>query len=161
VEDPAEIRRRIERLVKRVRRRDDYGKLLARGDVVRSIDDVDDAETWRAEIKRQARADRIKVRTGQSGKMVWAVTHGPIPEAQQAENSRYFRLLDLIKNRADRRGHKLKVALRDGDEVIVECERCEAIGYGDATGETLVGGPVFDDDCPDPRPPDALGVGWL
>lgn len=161
MKDPVEIQRRIERLVKRVRRRDDYGKLLARGDVVRSVDDIDDPETWRAEIKRQARADRIKVRTGQSEKMVWAVTHGPIPEAQQVENNRYFRLLELIKSRADLRGHKLKVALRDGEEVIVECERCEAIGYGDAAGETLVGGSVFDDDCPDPRPPDALSVGWL
>jgi hypothetical protein len=54
VKDPVEIQRRIERLVKRVRRRDDDGKLLARGDVVRSVDDIDDPETWRAEIKRQA-----------------------------------------------------------------------------------------------------------
>jgi hypothetical protein len=60
--------------------------------------------------------------------MVWAVTHGPIPEAQHVETARYFRLLELIKSRADLRGHKLKVALRDGEEVIVECERCEAIG---------------------------------
>lgn len=161
MEDPVEIQRRIERLVKRVRRRDDYGKLLARGDVVRSVNDVDDPDAWRVEIKRQARADRIKVRTGQSGKMVWAVTHGPIPDVQQAENSRYFRLLELIKTRADLRGHTLKIALRDGEEVIVECERCESIGYGDAAGEMLLGGPIFDDDCPDPRPPDVPSVGWL
>jgi len=70
--------------------------------------------------------------------------------------------LDVFKSRADLKGHELKVLLRDGEEVIVQCKRCESLGYGDAAGgEMLVGGPVFDDDCPDPRPPDALTVGWL
>jgi len=32
--------------------------------VVYAVDEVDDVEAWRAEIRRQARADRIKVRTG-------------------------------------------------------------------------------------------------
>jgi hypothetical protein len=29
-----------------------------------AVDEVDDVEAWRAEIRRQARADRIKVRSG-------------------------------------------------------------------------------------------------
>jgi hypothetical protein len=33
-------------------------------DIRRRIDVVDDIEAWRAEIRRRARADRIKVRTG-------------------------------------------------------------------------------------------------
>jgi len=32
--------------------------------VVYAVEEVDDVEAWRAEIRRQARADRIKVRTG-------------------------------------------------------------------------------------------------
>jgi hypothetical protein len=56
--------RRIDRVVARVDRRDDYGQLLASRAVVYAVDEVDDVEAWRAEIRRQARADRIKVRTG-------------------------------------------------------------------------------------------------
>ena len=38
--------------------------VLASGAVVYAVEEVDDVEAWRAEIRRQARADRIKVRTG-------------------------------------------------------------------------------------------------
>ena len=62
--DPVDIRRRIDRLVARVDRRDDYGQLLASGQVIQRFEDVEDVEAWRAEIRRQARADKIKVRTG-------------------------------------------------------------------------------------------------
>ena len=62
--DPVGIRRRIDRVVARVDHRDGYGQLLASGAVVYAIEEVDDVEAWRAEISRQARADRIKVRTG-------------------------------------------------------------------------------------------------
>jgi hypothetical protein len=71
--DPVDIRRRIDRLVSRVDRRDDYGQLLARGRVIYRLQDVDDIEAWRAEIKRQARADKVKVRTGFNGGIVWAL----------------------------------------------------------------------------------------
>jgi hypothetical protein len=49
--------RRIDRVVARVDRRDDYGQLLASGAVVYAVDEMDDVEAWRAEIRRQARAD--------------------------------------------------------------------------------------------------------
>src|SRR4051795_5893899 len=71
--DPVDIRRRIERLVARVDRRDDYGQLLARGQVIHNVEDVRDVEAWRAEIRRQARADKIKVRTGFNEAIVWAL----------------------------------------------------------------------------------------
>ena len=69
--DPVGIRRRIDRVVARVDRRDDYGQLLASGAVVYAVEEVDDVEAWRAEIRRQARADRIKVRTGVQPGIVW------------------------------------------------------------------------------------------
>ena len=61
--DPVDIRRRIDRLVARVDRRDDCGKLLTYGQAIHRLEDVDDIGAWRAEIRRQARADKIKVRT--------------------------------------------------------------------------------------------------
>ena len=161
MEDPVEINRRIERLVKRVRRRDDYGKLLARGDVVRRVADVDDPDGWRVQIKRQARSDRIKVRTGQTEGRLWALVQGPIHEAQQDENDRYFRLLDEIKIRADGNGHSVKVVLHDGEEVVVKCESCGALGYGDAAAARFIGGAAVEEECPHPAPPDAGGAGWL
>ena len=71
--DPVDIRRRIHRLGARVDRRDDYGKLLTYGQAIHRLEDVDDIEAWRAEIKRQARADKIKVRTGFNDGIVWAL----------------------------------------------------------------------------------------
>lgn len=65
MEDPVEIRCRIEALAKRVNRRDDYGALLAAGELVLDISEVDPPQ-WRARIREQARADKIKIRTGQT-----------------------------------------------------------------------------------------------
>ena len=50
MEDPVDISRRIERLVKRVQRRDDYGRLLATGQVIHLAEQIDDPEAWRADI---------------------------------------------------------------------------------------------------------------
>ena len=71
--DPVDIRRRIERLIARVDRRDDYGQLLARGQAIHDVGEVDDVEAWRAEIRREARADKIKVQTGFNEAIVWAL----------------------------------------------------------------------------------------
>jgi hypothetical protein len=159
VEDPVEINRRIERLVKRVRRRDDYGRLLAAGEVMQPVERIDDADAWRAAIKRQARADRIKVRTGRTGDKLWAFLEGPATEAQLEEEERYFRLLDDLKSRAGLHGHALKVALRDGEEALFRCERCDGVGYADAASGPLIGGVLFEEDCPDEELPDVSGAG--
>ena len=75
--DSVDIRRRIDRLVARVDRRDDYGQLLACGHVVLRLEDVEDIEAWRAEIRRNARADKIKVRTGFNHGIVGALRGRP------------------------------------------------------------------------------------
>ena len=61
--DPVDIRRRSDRLVARVDRRDDYGQVLGYGEAIHRLEGVDDIGAWRAEIRRQARVDKIKVRT--------------------------------------------------------------------------------------------------
>lgn len=71
--DPVEIRRRIDRLLVRLSRRDDYGELLANGHVIRQIEEAD---AWRAAIRAQARADPIEVRTGADGCAVYALLVG-------------------------------------------------------------------------------------
>lgn len=109
MEDPVDISRRIDRLVKRVQRRDDYGRMLASGEVIKRADRIDDPETWRAEIKRQARADRIKGRTGKTGSKVWAVLQGPVPELEMAEGEHFFHVREELELRAERLGHSPKV----------------------------------------------------
>jgi hypothetical protein len=155
VEDPVEINRRIERLVKRVRRRDDYGELLFSGQVIRSEKDIEDLDEWRAEMRKKARADRIKLRTGKTGGKVWAVVHGPLSSAQLSEGERFFVLADRVLGEARSRGHEARVALRDGEEAVFKCESCGALGYADAA-ESIVGGAVFEEDCRGGEPPGAL-----
>jgi len=112
VEDPVEINRRIERLVKRVRRRDDYGELLFAGEVIRALDDVDDPDEWRAEIRKRARADRIKVRTGETAGRVWALLDSPRSSDVLLEGRRFFVLADRAIGKARSHGHEARVALR-------------------------------------------------
>jgi hypothetical protein len=144
--DPVEIRRRIERLVTRVDRRDGYGRLLTRGDVVRRIEDIDDIEAWRSEIKRQARADKIKVRTGANDTITCAILSRAEPPGRQAHLQRYFDMLTQVVPLAVEHRHEPSIAVRDGDELICACDRCRALGYGDVA-EDISGGALFEDDC--------------
>ena len=41
--------------------------------MIHRLEDVAGVEAWRAEIKRQARVDKIKVRTGFNDGIVWAL----------------------------------------------------------------------------------------
>ena len=147
-----QIRRRIERLVARVDRRGDYGQLLAEGQVIHELEDVHDVEAWRAEIRRQARADRIKVRTGFNDGIVWALlVRVRRPDAPVAARS-YHDLLARTVPLAVELRHEPILALRDGDELVCTCGRCSALGYGDAT-ENVAGGALFEDECPNEEPP--------
>jgi hypothetical protein len=158
--DPVDIRRRIERLVARVERRDDYGQLLARGQVIHPLEDVEDAEVWRAEIKRNARADKVKVRTGVEDRLVWALRIRAGKREWLAEARRYNDLLSRTVPVAVGLGHEPCVSLRDGDEVLCACGRCSALGYGDAT-EGVVGGALFEDLCPTEGPPAITALGMM
>jgi hypothetical protein len=91
--DPVHIRRRIDRVFARVDRRDDYGQLLARGAVLQALDEVDDIEAWCATIRRQARSDRIKIRTGFNEGVVWAML-ARVPRSDERTAARCYR--DLL-----------------------------------------------------------------
>ena len=150
--DPIDIRRRIDRLVARVDRRDDYGQLLVSGQVVHRTEDVVDVDAWRADIRRQARADKITVRTGVDDGLIWALRIRREGPEQRAATRRYQRLLSRVAPLAAELRHEPLVMLRDGDEVICACDRCSALGYGD-TVEDIVGGALFEDHCPNAEPP--------
>lgn len=145
--DPVDIRRRIERLIARVDRRDDYGQLLASGQVVHGLDEGVDVDAWRAEIRRQARADNIKVRTGSNDGLVWALRLRPDPSTHARHVQRYRDLLAQTVPIAVELGHEPTLTLWDGDEVLCACDRCSARGYGHIVDD-VVGGALFEDDCP-------------
>lgn len=159
MEDP-DIAQRIEALLARVRRRDDYGTLLTAGQVIRSIDEVDDPDAWRAEIRRSARSDRIKIRTGKNDGIVWALLSEDSP-ARTEESHRWQRTLRTVVPRAVEHRHEPVWGLRDGDEGILRCQRCDSIGYvdgADGRARPLVGGPMFEEDCSDPAAPGETGL---
>ncbi len=61
IEDPVEIRRLIDRVLRRIARRDDYGQLLACGHVVRRIENITDPYLWRSDIRRGAPTSAVKL----------------------------------------------------------------------------------------------------
>ena len=155
--DPVEIRHRIDRVVARVSRRDDYGQLLVSGQVAHLVEDVEDVETWRAEIKRKARADHIKVRTGVEDGLVWALRLRAGSVELLAAASRYRDLLSRAAPMAVELWHEPHVALRDGEDVVCVCGRCSALGYANAE-EEVIGGALFEDECPYENPPEITAV---
>lgn len=154
MEDPVEINRRIERLLRRVRRRDDYGELLFSGEVIRSRDGIDDPGEWRSAIRKKARADRIKVRTGETAGKVWALVNSPRSSDVLLEGRRFFVLADRAIGEAEPCGHEARVALRDGEEALVKCDVCGALGYLDAS-EGIADGPILEEACSEGEPPES------
>jgi hypothetical protein len=150
VEDPVEIRRRIEALASRVNRRDDYGALLAAGELAVDISEVDPPK-WRARIKAQARADKIKIRTGQSERIVWAMLQQPFDKDERLDELRvYMKLLHQVEESAKELGHSPFLVVRDQNEALVGCKDCQALGYLDTSGEGMSGGDLLDATCPGP-----------
>jgi hypothetical protein len=162
VPESVEIRRRLERLLKRVERRDAYGELLAKGHTIVRLSEIEDVDAWRAEIRRQARADRIKIRTGVNDTIVWALLAGKLTTSHEQEHDRYMRALQEAVPRAAVLRHEPSVLLRDGDETVCGCERCAAVGLIDTGLHGLIGGSLFEDECPyeSPPRPTALTVGF-
>jgi len=153
MEDPIEIRRQMQRLIRRVSHRDHYGSLLADGHVMVREEEVEDPEAWRAAIRRQARADRIKVHTAREDGVVYAVLNDLSSPVRRAEAERYIRALEIAAPRAVAHRHEPVVMLRDGNETLFGCGRCDAQGYARTTDEPVFGGELFERECPHDTPP--------
>lgn len=150
--DPVEIRRRIEAMAARIDRRDDYGQLLARSEVIRRREDVPSPEDWRTTIRGQARGDRLRVRTGVSKHIVYAYLVDGNTAARREESDRFLEVLRRAVPAAFTLGHEPAVLARDGDEAVLRCERCPALSYADAVDDVL-GGAMVEDRCPHDEPP--------
>jgi len=144
--DPVEIRRRIDRLLARLSRRDEYGELLANGHVVRQ---VEDAVAWRAAIRAQARADRIEVRTGADGRAVYALVRRPGDDTGGGE---YMAALKDMTARATALRHEPALVASHRSEMLISCDRCPALGYADAE-DHVIGGSLLDTGCPNEEEP--------
>jgi hypothetical protein len=155
--DPVDIRRRVDRVFARVDRRDDYGQLLARGAVIHVLEEVDDVEAWRAAIRREARADRVKIRTGLNAGVVWAMLARTPRLDEPAGARRYRELLAQAVPLAVALRHEPILAVGDGDQVVCGCGRCSALGYG-SVAEDIVGGALFEDECPNEEPPNLTAM---
>jgi hypothetical protein len=132
-------------LLARKQRRDDYGTLLLERSVHRSLDGIEDPEAWRAEIRRQARADKIRVQTGISRWNVWAALRREPTEAEIDAWRPWLRLASGAHATTVKLGHEW-ILCRDRNEGAVACERCGAVGYLNAD-EDLVDGDIFEAAC--------------
>src|SRR4051794_10999071 len=75
----SEYEDRARALLARVARRDDYGTLLMKGEVIRREKELRDPEAWRADIRKQARADRIRIQTTRrKGRVAAFVVDAPV-----------------------------------------------------------------------------------
>ena len=147
--DPVQIRRRIDRLLVRVSRRDDYGELLAHGHVVRQ---VEDADAWRAAIRAQARADRIEVRTGADWCAVSALLVGRRDD--DTGDGEYMAGLREMAARAAALRHAPALVAHHRSEMLISCDRCPALGYADAE-DHVIGGSLLDTGGPNEGEPRA------
>ncbi len=146
--DPVEVRWRIERLIARVERRDDYAKLLAGGEVIRETAQLGrPVENWRAELRRQARADRIPIRTGTRGTYAWALISRPPSNDELDEAHRRVAQIERASRVAVDLDHDPVVVLADGHESLLRCRACAADGFTDATGAGVTGGELFESCC--------------
>lgn len=130
------------------RRGGDYQTLLGYGRV--TLEPVEDPEQWRREIRRQARRDRIRVRT-------WSDEHGAVgaqispdvsdPKIHRAELDR-FELIQSVDIELIGAGHHPASWLRRGDESITFCLRCDARVYVHTARPVIRDGEAFQTACP-------------
>lgn len=87
--------------------------------MIRKREDINDPDEWRAQIKRQARADRIKVRTGAKDRFVYAVLAEGATAARLDEGNRWGKRHVDPSARPPARSAALVVAGAVGSLVIV------------------------------------------
>jgi hypothetical protein len=76
-----------------------------------------------------------------------------VPRPDELAGARRYRdlLAHAVPLAVDLR-HEPILAVGGGDEMVCGCGRCSALGYGNAA-EDVVGGALFEDECPNEEPP--------
>lgn len=134
-----------------MQRGSDYDELLRNGYVAVWSDDP---EGWRAAIKANARADKIKVRTGAGSNDAWAYLKVlDEREASLDELRVAMRQMEVVEDafqRASLHGHLIRQVLRgENGRAAAVCPNCSARLYVDTmTSPPFMEGEVFEQDCP-------------
>ncbi len=127
----------------------DYAELLRRGHV--SSQEGVDVDVWRADIRRQARQDRIRVITSRDGARGFAMLNRRIPDdrAMDAMRGAHDRVVVLgeLRERSRLLGHELDSWLGHHDELIATCERCGARLYTRLSPERIEDGEALSQLC--------------
>jgi hypothetical protein len=129
----------------------DYAELLRRGEV--SSPEGVDPEAWRAEIRRQARQDKIRVMTCRVGEeRAFAMLNRTVPDDQVFAVKQ--RALEQVVAPGEVRelsrvlGHELIGWLAHDDEFISFCERCGARIYTRLQPLRIDDGEALSELCP-------------
>jgi len=148
IEDPVEARRRIEEFLNRAARRDAYGELLATGQVSRKLSDRDAREALRSDLRRQARADKLKIITRAYDELVIALLDRPISNEMEARVLRSAHDALEAAAHAKALGHQPRVIAREHTEYLAHCIACDAVGHVDASSnEMALSGALYCDRC--------------
>jgi hypothetical protein len=113
--------------------------------VIRSLRDVKDPEAWRSNIRRQARADKIRIQTGVTHEIIYAIVRHDSKQGWSEDETRWFRLTSQAHQTAMGLGHDWLLA-RDGSEGAAACSRCNVFGYLNAD-EGIIDGDLFEVPC--------------
>ena len=106
---------------------------------------VEDPESWRSNIRRQARADKIRIQTGVTKEIVYAIARRDAERGWSNDEVRWFHLSSQAHETAIGLGHDWLLAM-DGSEGATACSRCRAVGYLNAD-EGIIDGDHFEDRC--------------
>jgi hypothetical protein len=115
---------------------------------------VSDPDRWRAEIRREARADRIKVRTSVDSRdpnvaVAIRVDFSRDQRKERTENASSALSWQFAAERAAKaNGHDLVWLINYWGKAAGHCLTCAARVYVDTTGEfPVVDGEIIDDEC--------------
>jgi hypothetical protein len=131
----------------------DYDELLRSGSVTRRPDDV---EAWRADIRANARADKIQIRTGTADSdpsVAWAyLKHLDRPRPDDLDEVRsvliQMNIIDSAFKDARRLGHDPFVLRSEKGQSAAVCHTCHAPAYFDfRTNPAIIDGPLVETHC--------------
>jgi hypothetical protein len=124
----------------------DYAELLRRGHV--SSPEGVDPEHWRAEIRAQARKDKIRVTTTRHGNGAFAVRQRSVSDDELRSELTRVETLRKLAATARELGHDPGSWLRSGDDSIAVCARCDARIYVHTATPPVTDGEALTQRCP-------------
>jgi hypothetical protein len=126
----------------------DYSELLRRGHV--SSPEGVDPEQWRAQIRAQARRDKIRVVTFRDGDRAFAARNRTASDQEVRDELDRMQALRELAAAARALGHEPGPWLRSDEESICLCSRCDARLYLRVGDSPVSDGEAITEPCPAP-----------